>query len=325
MIFTPFTLKLTGILKKLFTIYILALSLSCVGQQSVENKLTSAHLNVKGTKVSLIPPSGFEISTSFAGFQKNELNASIMVIEMPGPFSEVSKGFTPEGFASQSVIIDTIVTYTINGLPGVLASGQQNAYGIEFNKMILAFGSEKETILLSSAYNAEFPEAGNEILAAMLSVVYDSEKAVNPFETIDFTLTISKSKLIFARNIANTLIFTRDGQIPTSLPDKTTLVISKSISETPITDRQKFAEDRLYKLPYEILEITTHNNITIDDLPGIEIIALCRNNKSGEKEKIIQTILFTDARYYILIGSTNQKFDSNMQLLKEDMLTFRRK
>ena len=130
MIFTPFTLKLTGILKKLFTIYILALSLSCVGQQSVENKLTSAHLNVKGTKVSLIPPSGFEISTSFAGFQKNELNASIMVIEMPGPFSEVSKGFTPEGFASQSVIIDTIVTYTINGLPGVLASGQQNAYGI---------------------------------------------------------------------------------------------------------------------------------------------------------------------------------------------------
>jgi hypothetical protein len=54
------------------------------------------HVVVRGTQVLLAPPTGFAPARRYSGFGSNETGASILVIELPGPYAEVAKGMTEQ-------------------------------------------------------------------------------------------------------------------------------------------------------------------------------------------------------------------------------------
>ena len=98
-------------------------------QIKIVHKLTSDHQNVEGTKISLIPPAGFTKAVNFLGFQEEVSGASIMVLNIPGPFSETSKGITKENLLSTGVQMISDDHILLNGLPALLVQGKQSAYG----------------------------------------------------------------------------------------------------------------------------------------------------------------------------------------------------
>ncbi len=51
-------------------------------------------VKVPGTKVRLVPPTGLKPSERFPGFWDEETNSSIVITEMPAPYSEIATGFT---------------------------------------------------------------------------------------------------------------------------------------------------------------------------------------------------------------------------------------
>ena len=97
---------------------------------NIANTLSFAHAIVKGTKMSLIPPDGFTQASNFNGFHQIGSRSSIMVIEIPGPYNEVSAALTKEG--------------------------EQFAQGIMFTTYILVFGSEEFTVLINAMFPKEF-------------------------------------------------------------------------------------------------------------------------------------------------------------------------
>ena len=295
------------------------------GQDKIENKLTGEHINVSGTKVSLIPPRGFVKAPNFLGFQQTESGSTIMILDIPGPFSETSKGLTKEGLLSKGIEIKEIQKMTLNNLPAILAIGEQNAYGNVYTKYVMAFGSDKETILLNGACPKNLEEIGKLIKASILTAVYDADKKINPFETVDFELDVSKSKLRFAKSMSNSLIFTADGELPTKSEDKITLIATKSFTEIDIQDKKLFALNRLKQMPIELEKIQATTEITIDGVSGYEMIASAKDKKTGDSEKIYQVILFSDKLYYLLFGSTNDKSEKNINELKQVVRTFKRK
>lgn len=295
------------------------------GQTKISNTLTSVHINIEGTKISLIPPEGFIKATNFLGVQQNQSGSTIMVLDIPGPFSETSKAMTKEAFLSQGIEVKEIENLTLNNLPAIFITGKQNAHGNIYTKYVLCFGTENETIMINGATPNNLNEIAKEVKTSILTCFYEADKKINPFDVVDYSIDLTKSKLQFAKSASNSLIFTTDGIIPTKSADKTSLIIAKSFSKIDIEDRKLFCLNRIKQLPVEVTKTETTNEISIDGISGFEIIAFGKNKKTRAEEKMCQVILFSDNLYYIFFGTTNLDYDNNIKEITNAIKTFKRK
>ena len=101
-----------------------------------------------------------------------------MIVDIPGPFSETSKGLTKEGFLSKGIEAKEIQNMTLNDLPAILVVGEQNAYGNVYSKYVLAFGTDKETILINGACPKNLENIGKLVKASILSAFYEADKVI---------------------------------------------------------------------------------------------------------------------------------------------------
>lgn len=250
-----------------------------------------------------------------------------MIVEMPGPFSEITKAFTKSGLKTQGVDLIEKRDLKINDLPAVFIEAEQTAYGILFNKYILTFGNESNTIMI----NGMFPKELNKQLSAamkksLFSVVYESIKNVNPIDEIAYTVDIEDTKLKYANVLANAVLYTVDGKVPTESDDKTFYTIASSLGKIEIVNKKQYAIDRLNKTAtIENINLDNITDIQINGFLGYEIIAQGTDEKTGKEEKIYFVMLFNDNLYYLLMGVAEDDFENNIELFKKVTKTFRMK
>ena len=311
--------------KTVALLLIFSFSLLTFGQTTITTKLTDAHTSVEGTKVSLIPPKDFIKAANFLGFQQTNSGSSIMVINVPGPYSKVTPGFTKEGLLTQGVVASKIENIQLNNLPAIFVTAEQSAYGNTYTKFILAFGTEKETMLINGIYPKDRTELDEGMKKALMSVVYEPNKKVNPFDVVDFKIDTTGTGIIFAKSVANSMVFNRDGKLPSESKDQANLIVAKAFSKVTIIDKKQFALDRIKQLPIDIVKIISTKPITIDSISGYEIIADSKDKKTGTKEKAYQVLLFSDSIYYMLFASCEADFDNNLTLFQKLVKTFKRK
>lgn len=295
------------------------------GQTTITNFISDNHISVEGTKVSMIPPIGFDAATNFAGFLEDESGSSIMVLDIPGPFSEVSKGFTKEGLQTQGMELVELEEMSFNSLPAVLIKAEQNAYGTMYVKYVLAFGSEQESILVNGTYPKTAANMDELMKKSLLSAFYNASIVINPFDVVDFEVSTGDTDFVFTKTMSNSLLFTKDGQVPSTSPDKASLIVVKAFSEVAVVDKKAFCEERIQQLPFQIETINSTEAIEIDAMKGFEIIADAKNKTTSEPSKVYQVILFTDTLYYIILGSTEGDFETNLSDFKSITKTFKRK
>ncbi|MCF2494776.1 hypothetical protein [Dyadobacter chenhuakuii] len=309
-----------------FTILISLFLNICVayGQVTITNISTPEHIPVAGTKISLIPPKGFEKAANFAGFQQTQSGSSIMVMSIPGHFEKLRAGLTKEAFLTQGVEISEIETLKLNDMPAAFFTGTQNAHGNVYTKFILCFGKDDESVMINGAFPQNLQEVGKGIKQAILGAYFDADRKVDPFEAIDYEISTTGSKLIFAKNVANSLIYTMDGKVPTELADRTSYILTKSFSKMEIEDKKLYCLNRAKQL-YPEIRIDSVGQLSVDGIAGYELLGTANNKKFDQEEKVYMAILFSDNLYYIMIGSSNNDMASNMQNFKSITKSFKRK
>lgn len=310
---------------------VLFISICSFGQSNsnseIKNVITSKHVNVKGTKISVISPEDWTVATRFNGFQNNECSSSLMVIELPAPYLQLTMGFTAEGLKSKGMILCEKKDMFVNGLQGMYITAKQSAYGKIFWKYILVFGNEKNSILINGMCPIDLKDkVGKHIENSIFSVVYEPEKNVNPLENINYGIDVSGSKLKFAKVISNTILYTVDGLVPTKSNDKTTFIVGSSVGKVFFGDKREYSINRMKKTP-SVKEVDSKNvhPIVIDGLSGFEVIAYGEDKKNNKQEMVFQTMLFTDNMYYLIIGSANDNFKENLKMFRSLSKTFKRK
>ena len=79
-------------------------------------------------------------------------------------------------------------------------------------------------------------------------------------------------------------------------------------------------------MPYTELKLDENkiNEIEVDGISGYEIVGEALD-KNGAKELVYEVMLFTDNGYYLLVGTTNDDFEANLDLFKKVSRTFKRK
>ncbi len=295
---------------------------------SIEDALniTSSHQRVLGTKIYLVPPPGFVPAASFSGFKQDATESSIVVMEIPGPYERVSKGFSPENLKDRQMELIDSQNGVYGNMSGVMLTVRQPDQGRTLKKYILLFGDESRTIMVNGIFDETNKQVESHIKISMESVTYNPEAKMAKDEGLAFTIDDKDSGFQLTKSISGTAIYTIDGKIPTDDPYRSNLIVSPSILQIEEKDRAAFAVERLKTIP-TIKEARTTKTapINIDGLDGFETFSDAKDTNSGAKVSVYQLTLFTKNQYYLLVGTTEGDFEKNIAAFKKLAHTFKLK
>jgi len=153
-----------------------------------------------------------------------------MLIAIPGPFSEVTKGFDKLNLAKRSMELRSKKTVKLNSQSGLLLHVAQRAHGRLFLKWLVVFGDGNETKMVT----ATFPASNEESLSKPLRKVVLSVVVSNSYgETSPLPFSIrAVDGLLLVKKIAamgKIAMFTKTGKIPNASPDDPMFVIAPSL------------------------------------------------------------------------------------------------
>jgi hypothetical protein len=305
----------------------LAASINAYCQKETTNTLTTEHKQVRGTKVYIIPPDGFINATNFLGFQQSQSSSSIMVTEIPGPFSVTIKGLDESGLKTQGMILKDKKAVKVNGYDGLFLKTEQFAYENYFTKYVLAFGNNDFTVMIVGLFPKKLKAIEKDIIKSLYSAFYDLNLQIDIAGSVDFGIDIENTKLKMGKLIMGSLVYTVDGKVPTDSDDETFFQVGMSLSPIEVNDKKLYALNRVRKMPFDNLEIDENeiNIVEIDGVTGYEIVAYGISQKSKDKELIYTTMLYTDNGYYLLNGTAKDDFENNTILFRNLTRTFKRK
>jgi hypothetical protein len=250
-------------------------------------------------------PAGFTKATSFYGFEQAGTKSSVMLSKIPGSFAAVTKGFDQSTLATRGIDLISKKPIEIDRQPGFLLNVSQSAYGQTFLKWIVVFGNERETNVVTATFPIENTLKSSDNLKKVVLAVVRSNVPTPTVSSLPFTVTAVEglARVTKIAAFGKAAAFTKDGNMPSAVVITDPLfIVAPSLGAVPVGDRKSFARQRLSNYPQiEIEKVTTTNEISIDNLPGWEIIADARDLKTKATLKIYQVVLFPKSGGYTLM------------------------
>ncbi len=278
--------------------------------------------------MALVPPPGFVPAERFPGFARRETNSSILISEMPVPYAEIIKGFTEAGLSSRGMKLVEKNKVSICGKAGMLFNLIQTAAGSQWEKWVLVFGDQNETVMLTAVFPQKFrTELSDVMRTSLLSTRCVSGADRNPLEGLTFSLS-STPKMTFAKRFGNSIIMTRDGGFPAKNRTDPFLFAGPSLSQGfVIEDKKALAIKRAQEIgSFKEIEIEDIHHITIDGLDGYEITAKGTSRLHGETTYAYQVVLFGETDYFIITGYvTSDKKAEYWPVFRKIAMTFKQK
>ncbi len=267
----------------------------------------SASERVSGTQITIEPPKFLEPSTQFPGYIDAEYGTSIMVTEIPGSITEVSKGMEPKVLMSQGATFLSSENIKLGKINAKLIKFSQPAYDTEFVKWAVLFGNQTKSVLVAASFQKELSESLSEKLKkSLLTVRWVQDYKVDLYEGLIFRIK-ENDKLKVAKKINNALLLTSDGVFPITNKNAPYSIIAPSYSTTyDIHDYKKDAKERLLQTKeFSGIEIIEQRETEINGLEAQVLLAKGVDNKTKTTKFIHFSILYAGKSYYI-IQSTSE-------------------
>lgn len=295
---------------------------------------------VKGTHVLLAAPAGFAPSDKFPGFEANDSEASLIVGELPTPFSEMSRELTAGGFKTQGMTLLSREAIGYGEFDGLLLATVQTAGKVDYLKWIGAFGDERVTYMVTATFPKREAQLSDALKDAVLTARIDhapvKADSTAPSEVsmeealgaVPFRVDPADGMRI-AKVVGRSVVLSQDGVFPVKDIRTPVLVAGAAFGngkELHIEDPRAFAEARLQKIAnLKNIKVTGSQKITIDKITGYEFLAQAVEKESGAKAIAYQVILFDDDGYYLMqgIGSAGDAV-SQLETFKKISRSFRR-
>jgi hypothetical protein len=270
----------------------------------------TAHAEIEtiaGTRIKMAKPAGFEKAQTFAGFQKPDAGAAIMIMEIPAPYAAASAGFNEAKMSERGMKLLSKVERKVDKYDGQLLEISQTVNGIPFHKWVLVFGDDRfAQIITATLPEGQAKLLGEPMKQAVMSTTFDANAAA-PKDQHDLNFELSDVPgLKLATRIQNALLFNPSGELPKEklayTPTSFLAAQSFSIGKLEIGDRAEYARQRLRQSPeIKVLELLEDNDVSLSKLPGREILATAKS-KINEDLFVYQVMIFADDRYYIMRG-----------------------
>jgi hypothetical protein len=265
--------------------------------------LLAQSTRIPGSSVSLVPPDGFAPAHQFPGFGREDLQASIVVTEMPGSAVAMADGMTRQALAGQGMNLVASARLLVDGRQSLLLYLGQRIGSAEIRKWMLVTGDHDTTVLVVGT----FPRTAEDALAlaireSVLTTSWRPGAVTDPFEGLLFRVSPG-SKLKIARRMSNMLALTETGTVGAPGPDDAFYLVGNSLSTTPIGDVQVFAEARVQQTAQtKDVRNFKGRRLDVDGLDAYEIVADAKDARTGKALKVYQVVMPADAGYFIVQG-----------------------
>jgi hypothetical protein len=284
-----------------------------------------ARVQVAGTRVLLIAPTGFEPARRFNGLESPERGASVMIAELAGPVSEMITGLTPEEFKRKGVTIIEQERTRIAGRDGLLLFASQKAGEVPVSKWIGVFGDEDHTVMITAVWpQGLHDELEKPLRECIMGSRWDPALTVDPFAHLPYRIDVPQG-LLFQAAISGSLVFTRSGKDAKEAPETPGFVLGPSLGAAKITDVEAFANGRLRSLPLiDSIAVESSQKIESRGLSGWEIVARAVHSESKTKLFVHLVVLLDADGYYLLSGRAGEHWRSEyLPIFRQAVNSFR--
>ena len=315
---------------KIMPLVLLLISLKVTGQKSdttiytkINNSRTAAHINIPGTKIFVIPPTGYVVSKQIAGFQKGN-NKLIDVKEASGQsyfdfdFSKV-KGY----YASNGAKVIEEKAVSIQGYQGFFTSLDVKATRVSF----LVFGDKSfySTIIIAAPIDEKNEML--ELVKALNSVWYGNDSKPQYLELAGFTIdeTLTRLKHVGNSPDGNVFVYFEDGKQDTIDKKRPFLIIGKlpMPPEGVNMDEVKEFTRKLTVDKYEMTE-TVEKNFSKTSINGYKTMQIDYWGKIDGIDALVYVCFVTnDKSIYLLHGVARKELTLNAAAFRKFAGSFR--
>lgn len=287
-------------------------------------KATDNHQLIEGTNAYLVPPAGFIVSENFKGFQNpDDPTSMIMLMEVPGPISEVTGGFTAEAMATRGMELLRKDSIKVGALTGFLIEMNQSANGMTFTKTLVVYGNEEASSLINGISLKDSVQLTEQIGQSIKSLFVNEELTVDPRAGLSFTLNEIAGELKFVSVVGNAILLNRTGTIDADNHDPLSLIVDKAFQLVDISDQEAFCLSRLEQYP-EPYKLRKGKKLVPVKLAGLEGYELYATNEENRDESIYQLVLFPEnGGYFLFLGDYPTEDKKALKQIKKVVETFR--
>ena len=260
------------------------------------------YVNIPTTRVSLPLPEGFSIADAFPGIQREELNAMVVVTEMPAPAKKFLAGMTKEEMDAEGMTLLSTKQVKVSGTDGTLFDAKQEDQDGAVHRWILVFGNDKSTVVLSAAV----PELLETVVAktlesCLLAAKWDLNKELDPYDGLGFSLRKSETFEIRGRRPGGILLARKEA--PEQLSPAEPILVIYSATEPEIAPLPTFAKAELTQnSQFTDFSNLAERTLTVNGLSGYEIIADAREPDLDVKVRILLVAVRTPDQDMVIEG-----------------------
>ena len=259
---------------------------------------------VEGTRISLIKPAGYVSGQTFHGLERAAGGSSITVVEIEGPFAQVSAAVTAEILTPEGVKLLEKRNVKIAGYDGYLIHTMQPVDAQDFLKWITVFGDESETVIITALFlETEKTELSETLRQVVTTAKWNRAKEIDPLSDASFTIEPPQG-LAFAHKFSTLISFTPGGKQGIKDPKEANFAVGHL--ENPFSNRthEDVVLAFLYgkKKSYTVTMVSESRNTTIDDLPGWLIVAEAIHATKNVPLRIYLVLLFEGQSLYMISG-----------------------
>ena len=257
---------------------------------------------VTGTSVALAPPAGFVPSTRFPGFERADLQSSVMVTEIPGPVADVRRGMTADGLAARGMTLISSTRQLVDGRQALLLKVSQPAGGMTVHKWMIVSGDVRSAVMIVGTFPKEYEsQIGDAMKDSLLTARW--AVAATPhdhFEGLSFRVSPTPSLKIAGR-MSNMLMLTESGRMGPQGPTAALFVVGTSLAPVDLSDLKGFALTRASQTKQlKGLRVSDQGATAIGNEAAYELVAEGTDIATGRLVTLYQVVL-PDPQGYVLM------------------------
>lgn len=298
------------------------------------NILTAEHIQIDGTHVAVVPPSGSRQAVAFKGFEVLSRNIRYEIAESTMPYSRSAELLTAKALEAEGIHLYDSTSVTLNEKPATLVQGTVNVTGYggvpeTLGLLLFVMGNDQLTTKIYGYYPEADKSAVNLLRSSMLSAIFRPLRSDGSGGS--YMVSPVGTSFEFVDEVDVTRYYTVHGAPRTAALTDALFTSSVFFHSVPRLERETFARQVFDEyLSGRTYELTGNRAVEVDGLSGCELVATfagaVRRDHTASGGTVrrarpgigYQMILFDDAgKTYILNGIALRDADDYLSQFRQ--------
>jgi len=279
---------------------------SCKNSNELE---PGQYVNISGTRLFIIPPKDFKISSNIIGLENDKLGIIQVQDLIGGNHFSNEKTFTKKAIESYGVKVFEFQELKIESFNAKFVHTQEKK---ETNEMKIIFGDSTFSEMVLAIFQPNNKELKNEIKKSLLSIKYDKNLKVDPLLTIYFKIDNNSSKFKFAKTSANMFLYSTNGIVKNSYENEPMVMVT-TFPIDQVATKEYLMESMLNGLIQNGFEKTETKSISKQKVNGYDSYQVeVYGNMKNKKTLVYLLVLVKQDKAIGVYGVTNINLESNL-------------